>query len=788
MAKNPYTQDITPTVEAVRKANTPSYASQLIDIFQTYAKNHESRAKENIDNLQTDFVFEKQSLNSRIKDYNKIMEKQTDIRDNYGGSIEAYASAEVNKEYKNRVGTHYNMLGQEGWRIIDDYTDVVSRDYLKAKIANRVKKYEKLFKTASTVTLGTDVDETYVDDLFSSEINKLPDTVRGGGWGLLGNLIAGQGLKVGQDYSVTREDILKRVYSDIPNKELGELAEDFKSLYIDDKVLAKQLVDEILPNKQVGTTFNIVKNDITQTFMGQEIRGVETYMTYIDHNGQPQMTKPVRRSLNEGELFFDAKSMSDFRKYYNDKGLKIWKEEHDKGTPLSEIVKILNSDMDNLKNPYEDEIKKTWTTPTPALMAIYESFLVSNGFAEVGALGQSQITMKEDASEMQGYMSYDQFIKDSMNKQLKTLGVETTEIFGNSIPVLSANKLPLAYTVDDNSFNTTAWKDSIRGTNPVITNDNDKKITLIENLLGELELDTGPKLADLQQEFENGDFTNVNSLGLFWNKENPYILTTQELFEIGVEDATEPMQFGYNIETDEFVMRSTTAFRTEPEEEEETEVVGKDIVQKFNEVPYVGAVSELLFGEDLDAVDAVWLLSGGIGIKVIGKYTFKKSLQIAGGKMFTHKTTLAAIKKIRDIKARVNRVPITTRAKIKSGPNKGNWQTVNVKHKYGPKKGQVKYKNVPDKLHGFKTQKQLDKWYDGLTDIEKAVYNSMNNAGNVSRNEFITQFGQMKTTRVMAYVPTVGKIVTYGAAVGVPAAAQYYSRSTEAGRAEALDH
>ena len=751
MAKNPYTQDITPTVEAVRKANTPSYASQLIDVFQTYAKNHESRAKENIDNLQTDFVFEKQALNARISNYNKIMAIQAKIRDEYGGNTEAYASFIVNKNYKNRVGTHYNMLGQEGWRIIDDYTDVVSRDYLKSRTKNYTDKLNKMFKTASNINLTETVDETYIDDLFSSEINKLPDTVRGGGWGLLGNLIAGQGLKVGQEYSVTREDILKRVYSDIPNKELGELSDAFKSLNIDNKELRDQLVNEILPNKKVGYDFKIVDTGPKeQEFMGQKIRYIESYMTYIDHNGRQQHTKPVRRNLNEGELFFDADSMLKFRKTYNDKGLKIWKEEHDKGTPLSEIVKILNSDMDNLKNPYEDDIKKTWTTPTPALLAIYESFLVSNGFAEVGAFGQSQINMKEGASEMQGYMSYDQFIKDSMNKQLNILGIETVGVYGNSIPVLSTGKIPLAYTLSKDSLDNTTWQDSWRGTNPVITNDNGVKIPLIEELLQSLELDTGPKLADLQQEFKNNDFTNVNSLGLFWNQENPYILKPEELIEIGI-DSTEPIQFGYNIKDDEFVMRSTTAARNEPEEEKKVEVITetKDIVEKMNDVPYAGAVSEVLLGEDLSVGDAVWLIPGTLAVKSIGKTTMKVSLNIAARTIFSMPSTKKTVAEM-------------------------------VK-----RHGTGKFKM------GFNTEKAYLKWFNALGPVEKTVVNSLSKSGkSIEYGVFYKNFVKIQGLRVMAYVPTAGKIMKWSAIGGTVAAGQYYDRSSRSieDRAYNLDH
>ena len=351
---------------------------------------------------------------------------------------------------------------------------------------------------------------------------------------------------------------------------------------------------------------------------------------------------------------------------------------------------------------------------------------------------------------MQGYMSYDQFIKDSMNKQLNILGIETVGVYGNSIPVLSTGKIPLAYTLSKDSLDNTTWQDSWRGTNPVITNDNGVKIPLIEELLQSLELDTGPKLADLQQEFKNNDFTNVNSLGLFWNQENPYILKPEELIEIGI-DSTEPIQFGYNIKDDEFVMRSTTAARNEPEEEKKVEVITetKDIVEKMNDVPYAGAVSEVLLGEDLSVGDAVWLIPGTLAVKSIGKTTMKVSLNIAARTIFSMPSTKKTIAEM------------------------------------------VKRHGTGKFAMGFNTERTYLKWFNALTPVEKTVVNSLSKSGkSIEYGVFYKNFVKIQGLRVMAYVPTAGKIMKWSAIGGTVAAGQYYDRSSRSieDRAYNLDH
>ena len=561
---SPYTQDINKTVEATRNRNKPSYSEQLVGLFGKYVQKEQERAEENVKKLDTDFVFEKQKINSNIKNYNKVLTLQETIRNDYNGNNEAYARAQVNSQYQQDVANHYNMQGKEGFQIFDDYTDVGSQDFLKARTANYTAKLDKMFATAENINLGENVDTSYVDSLFTNQINNLPDSTRGKGWSILGNLIAGQGLKVGNDYSVTRKDILDRVYSDIPNKELGSLGEDFKNLYTIDKGLAKQFREEIVGNKKVGTNVNTVSSVATETFMGKEVRFRESYMTYIDANGRQQHTPVNRTALGDDELFIDPADMQGFIKIYSDQGKKNWSEMQTDGKSVSEIVKTLGKDLANFSNPDENTIRAAWANPqnTKAIKALYDDWSVQNGFSEIArgaGFNSSVVVPVAGAADKEGYLTFDSYRKQEMNKSLDLLSVDSNQTpteMGESTAVVNGAGEPVAYVIEGQSYNNSDWTATVKGTNPALTNDKGDMVTISQYSITKLGLDN-PKLMDrLETEYNKGDTTNVSKEGLYFNPDNPFILNVEELEALGMDEAVRPTEFGYNLETEEFVMRN----------------------------------------------------------------------------------------------------------------------------------------------------------------------------------------------------------------------------------------
>ena len=566
---SPYTQDINKTVAATRNQNKASYSEQLVGLFGKYVEKEQERAQENVKKLDTDFVFEKQKINANIKNYNKVLTLQDTIRNDYNGSNEAYARAQVNKQYQQDVANHYNMQGKEGFQIFDDYTDVGTQDFLKARTANYAAKLDKMFTTAESINLGENVDTSYVDSLFTNQINNLPDSARGKGWSILGDLIAGQGLKVGNDYSVTRKDILDRVYSDIPNKELGSLGEDFKNLYTIDKGLARQFREEIVGNKKVGTNVNTVSSVATEQFMGKEVRFRESYMTYIDANGRQQHTSTTRTAMSDDELFIDPADMQGFIKIYSDQGKKNWSEMQTEGKSVSEIVKTLGKDLANFSNPDENTIRAAWANPqnTKAIKALYDDWSVQNGFSEIAqgaGFGTTVVVPVAGASDKKGYLSFDSYRKQEMQKSLDLLGTDSTKTpaeMGDSDAVLNGENETVAYVVAGNSYTSTEWSQTVKGTNPALTDDTGKMVPLSQYAITKLGLENSKLLERLEAEYNKGDTTNVSKEGLYFNPDNPFILNLEELEALGMDEAVRPTEFGYNLKTEEFVMRNARTLR-----------------------------------------------------------------------------------------------------------------------------------------------------------------------------------------------------------------------------------
>ena len=585
---SPYTQDINKTVAATRNQNKASYSEQLVGLFGKYVQKEQERAEENVKKLDTDFVFEKQKINSNIKNYNKVLTLQDTIKNDFGGDTRAYARDFENKRYQQDIASHLNKQGKEGFQIFEDYTDVGSQQYLESRVNNRTAKLDKMFATAANINLGEGTDSNYVDSLFTNEINNLPDSARGKGWSILGDLIAGQGLKVGNDYSVTKKDILSRVYSNLPNQELGTLAEDYKNYYTRDKGLAKEFLKNVLPNVKTGTNVNTVSSVETQTFMGQEVRYIESYITYINKNGKQEHSGVTRTALNEDEIFIDHEIMQGLVNVYSNEGRKKWEEMHAKKIPVNEIIKTLGKDLNNFANPSEAGIKAAWANPqnTKAIKALYDDWSVQNGFSKIATgsgFGTTTVVPVAGASEKEGYMTFDSYRKQEMQKSLDLLSTDANEIpeeMGASDAIVTGGGESVAYIVAGNSYSNSDWTATVKGTNPALTDDTGDMVTLSQYSITKLGLDN-PKLMDrLEAEYNKGDTTNVSKEGLYFNSDNPFILNVEELEALGMDKAVRPHEFGYNLETEDFVMRNA---RTLKDSNSADNLTGfQDFYQKFN--------------------------------------------------------------------------------------------------------------------------------------------------------------------------------------------------------------
>jgi hypothetical protein len=161
-------------------------------------------------------------------------------------------------------------------------------------------------------------------------------------------------------------------------------------------------------------------------------------------------------------------------------------------------------------------------------------------------------------------MTFDSYRKQEMNKSLDLLGVDgnqTPAEMGDSTAVVNGGGEPVAYVIEGKSYQSNDWQQTVNGTNPALTNDQGDMVTISKYSITKLGLDN-PKLMDrLETEYNKGDTTNVSKEGLYFNPDNPFILSVEELEALGMDEAVRPTEFGYNLKTEEFVMRNARTLR-----------------------------------------------------------------------------------------------------------------------------------------------------------------------------------------------------------------------------------
>lgn len=557
---NPYTQDITPTVKAIQKSKEPSLSESLTNLFVKYVQKENDVAKNNMSLLANDYVAEKQRLNNNIKQYNKILGIQEDIEQNYGGNIENYAAAQVRKQYEQSVANEFALRGQDGTQIIQDNTGTTSKDFLAARTKNYAANLQTMFNTAKNISIAKDAGADYVDKLFTLEINKLPTLERQNAWSILGDLVSGQGLNISRDYDTTRADILNRVYSQLPNKELGMLGDQFKTLYTMDPALAKQFEDEILPNLEVGTDVNRVSNIREVDIQGMKRRVLETYTTYVGKDGQFKTTKPVVKMLSEDEVPIDPEKMNTWINGYSDQGQKKFRELANSGTKIHQIIQALNTDPNNFKNSSADAIRNNYYLPQnlKAIRDSYNDWKVSNKFANIESspLTGTQVIDVEGASEMKGYLTENEYRDMLANQAVKAAGgVITYEDKAEKV-IDPITEQTVGYNLNSNMFETDVFQQSMQGKNKNIISAKTNQVVSLPVYIEESLGVDNPRLAEnLEREFRNKDYSRVNAAGVWFNKDNPLIIGEAEQEVLGFDNISGPVEMGWNVKDETFTFR-----------------------------------------------------------------------------------------------------------------------------------------------------------------------------------------------------------------------------------------
>jgi len=141
----------------------------------------------------------------------------------------------------------------------------------------------------------------------------------------------------------------------------------------------------------------------------------------------------------------------------------------------------------------------------------------------------------------------------------------------------------------------------------------------------------------------------------------------------------------------------------------------KNFLTELNEVPYIGKVSEAMFGESFDLIDASWLIPGYGLIKIGGKVISKATAPIITRKVINSKASQEFIKK--------------AGLQIQKG---------------------------------FKNQNTKDMFMKNLTPVQKAIFNSMNKKGNVNMDTFAKELFSIPGVYIKGYMPSIKQTVGWG--------------------------
>ena len=747
-----YTKDITKSkVYKQATGQDTKLVDEVIEGLGLIKKLGNEKITANMQTLQDQEIFNIQRTKSDLMNLNKFGQYEKDLQDNYNGDIDLYAKAQAKKIIDQRALLNFPVSDTDKAKLTINHPDAAYGKTLDKAAADFKGRYLSLreglndkgipFK-GSVAEANTFIDTAYqgVFDATSKENNyRVMDGVK--------SLFTGQGL----NYSSAKD--LKSSYdknvatSNISS--IKKLNDSFKALYNFDSKIADEMalvVNNADVRKDVVETALVKKTRVSQdqtTGQSFTLYWAEKDITYTDKNGKPQI-----------ETIKTPESRVDDIKLANVTEIELFSK--------------LIIDTQDSQEAFQGLLSEGYTARY-AFEALDKKFKV--GISNAGA----EQFRRENAIKLQeGWNAYQKdmwYIKDSLTgaeslrKDIKAFtngtGPRPSDLqfasfteYQESIAPIKAyiNKDnmrgPDVAELDFNLTNSSDWKeyfDSVDGQSDI----RDFKDAVISD---------DQFLNELKTEFNSGDFTRVDANGNYFPTNDKGYIPLAELTKMGLGNVySKPQEIGFNVNSDRTIFKNAVALPQEVEEidtsnlEESDKSWATKLLQTVNDVPILGAVTELALGEEIDAVDALWLIPGigwvGGGAKIAlsgaAKYGTKKLLASKKGSEMLSKIT-AQYNKTRQVQVKVN-------GKV-------------VRYTSGPNKGKIKMKSVPaGKFFGFNSKAQYDSWYKGLTAIEKAMANSISKRGGaIDIKKFTESWSNLRGTEFVARIPGANnKIVRY---------------------------
>ena len=711
-----YTKDITQS--KVYKQATGQGDKKLVDEvlegLGMLKKLGNEKVTNNMKLLEDQEIFNIQRTKNNLANLNKFGEYETDLQTNYNGNLDLYSKAQAKKIIDQRALINFPISDSEKSKLTVSHPDeaygktleVAGADFKKRYLALREGLTNKGIPFQGEVTEGNDfIDEAYqgVFNTTSKENNyRVMEGVK--------SLFTGQGL----NYSSAKD--LKRSYDNNVStstiSDIKKLNDSFKALYNFDPKIADEMT-KVVKNadvrKDVVETALVKKTRVEKdqkTGQSYTLFWAEKDITYTDKNGKPQI-----------ETIKTAESRKDDIKLANVTEMELFSKLIIQTQDSQEAYQALLSDGYTARYAYE------------ALKDDYKVG-ISNAAAQQFR-NENSIKLQEgwDAHKKDMWFTTDTMGNERVRKDIQAftdgkgprpsdLQFASFEEYKESIAPIKAyiNKDnmrgPDVAEVDFNLTNSSDWKeyfDSVDGQSDM----KDFKDAIISD---------DQFLNELKTEFNSKDFSRVDANGNYFPVGINNVLAVNNFSKMGLSNVYDKAQaVGFNVKNDRLVFKNTQRL---PEETIVPPPEEKTWLQSLNDVPYIGRVSEFALGDELDIIDATWLIPGYGLVKVGGKLVAKGATAAAAKIVLGNPKTKKMITKLLDQR----------------------------------KKGT---------LYGFNNKKAYDGWFSNLSSIEQAIVKATSKNGKAMEyGKFISNFAQIKGAQLAGYVPSMGTVVKWGIPVG----------------------
>jgi len=581
MAVNPHTKKIDPFIKQTQKAMMPSKGmaafGTVLELIKKYQDKYDTAAAD----LTDDFVVEKRIVENNIGRYNDALNLFEDINTNYGGNIDSYAQKKANDLYRQRTATQLGYNAQDGFSLYEEAPDAVLNSYTSSRAKQIATNIRNLQKTLGNINIGKiENPSEYVDETFNNKINQVPKNMKRDIFDIGGDLFTGKGFDLSQpDYASVRKQILDEVYSDTMNNTLGDAAEQFKILYTISPSLAKQFEDEIMPvTKGAKLVGSIDEKEEIVDDMGQERTVMFVTPKYQDVNGNFIFGKRRQANLSENQQQVGLLNFNKIFETFNDAGKRAYVD-NKQGLSEYALLKNIMTNPEYLEDPTAAVIKQRLVLASDKLWA---DDMSSKGFGTIDPLTKAfklnpryQKLQDEGKqvinSEGERYLPQTQWLTKELKSVDTLLNPNVASTYDNTATKIYKNQRTgqKAYTFDGLRINESL---------DTLLNTKQNGKTFDEIIEEKLEVNTS-LLDELKEEFDDKDYTRVDSNGNYFPYATPFtmFMTEEQQQTYGINSTIE---FGYNVKNDQIVFREIYQAATVEKDTVEKDTVEKDTVEK----------------------------------------------------------------------------------------------------------------------------------------------------------------------------------------------------------------